>query len=307
METKTEKPISFLHQVGPSTLKQGITIPLSCQNGWLKKISKGEKIEIPVRLSESVSKATIRRINNNAGHLQIRYENKDGKPIREYIENNFMAPKGYVIKNGLIEVTITPDSHIEISIKNRSCNPRLFINPPILHNIPKPEFIQMSEYNNLKNCISQIDFQKQFNQIDYNFKISEALLNAGWKKEVKVVDELGLKCDFENNGVCVEVEFGNARTYYQDYIKFMLAEKYRQSRCGILICPVDSFAHYLCEIGRKRSEQKRMTAPQSLSYSGMMSYEKAVRELPYIGSIFHGRIAIAGIDVSQGNVNSIAD
>jgi hypothetical protein len=45
------------------------------------------------------------------------------------------------------------------------------------------------------------------------------LTGAGWQREQRVVDELGLKCDFEKNGIWVEVEFGNARSYYQDYVK----------------------------------------------------------------------------------------
>ena len=32
-----------------------------------------------------------------------------------------------------------------------------------------------------------------------------------------------LKSDFAKDGAWVEIEFGNARTYYQDFLKFMLA------------------------------------------------------------------------------------
>ena len=69
----------------------------------------------------------------------------------------------------------------------------------------------------------------------------------------RVVKELGLKCDFEKNGIWVEVEFGNARSYYQDYVKFMLAKKYRDARLGLLLCPTTSFASLLCELGRQRA------------------------------------------------------
>ena len=112
-----------------------------------------------------------------------------------------------------------------------------------------------------------------------------------------MVDALGLRCDFEKNGVWVEVEFGNARSYYQDYVKFMLARKYREARLGLLLCPTNVFAGLLCELGSKRA-QKDVVCERAPVYSGMMSYEKAVRELPYLGFMFEMPILVAGVGLS---------
>ena len=76
-------------------------------------------------------------------------------------------------------------------------------------------------------------------------------LRRGWRKEARVLKEIGLRVNFERNGTWLEVEFGNARGYYQDYIKFALADRYQSAACGILLCPTESFAHLLCELGRK--------------------------------------------------------
>ena len=125
------------------------------------------------------------------------------------------------------------------------------------------------------------------------------MLDRGWQREQRVVKELGLKCDFEKNGIWVEVEFGNARSYYQDYVKFMLARKYRAARLGLLLCPTTSFAALLCELGQKRARENSV-AEKSPVYSGMMSYEKAARELPFLGFMFEMPIVVAGVGV-RGN------
>jgi hypothetical protein len=123
------------------------------------------------------------------------------------------------------------------------------------------------------------------------------LSSKGWNREQRVVKELGLKCDFEKNGIWVEVEFGNARSYYQDYVKFMLAKKYHDAKLGLLLCPTTSFASLLCELGRQRAREN-VVRERPPVYSGMMSYEKAARELPFLGFMFEMPIVVAGVGVS---------
>ena len=94
----------------------------------------------------------------------------------------------------------------------------------------------------------------------------------------------------------MEVEFGNARSYYQDYVKFMLAKKYQSARLGVLICPTNSFASLLCELGRQRAREN-VVGERVPVYSGMMSYEKAVRELPFLGFMFEMPIVVAGVGI----------
>ena len=77
----------------------------------------------------------------------------------------------------------------------------------------------------------------------------------------------------------------------------MLARKYRDARFGLLLCPTKSFAALLCELGRQRAHANSV-AERSPVYSGMMSYEKAARELPYLGFMFEMPIVVAGVGVN---------
>jgi hypothetical protein len=92
----------------------------------------------------------------------------------------------------------------------------------------------------------------------------------------------------------VEVEFGNARTYYQDYIKFMLSFNRKVSQIGVLIVPTEGFARTMCEVGRKKAVAKGRH-----SYSGMIHLEKVRRELQYLEFMLHMPLAIAGIGVQH--------
>jgi hypothetical protein len=76
----------------------------------------------------------------------------------------------------------------------------------------------------------------------------------------------------------------------------MLAKKYRNAKLGLLLCPTTSFASLLCELGRQRARENVVREPPPV-YSGMMSYEKAVRELPYPGFMFEMPILVAGVGV----------
>jgi hypothetical protein len=53
-----------------------------------------------------------------------------------------------------------------------------------------------------------------------------------------------------------EVEFGNARAYYQDDVKFTLAAHYKTAEFGVLIVPTEQFARSLCKVGRQRALAK---------------------------------------------------
>ena len=166
----------------------------------------------------------------------------------------------------------------------------------LLHRLDKNDAKQFAEIEQIRETLAAVKYDAGFNQSDYNGRINEGLVSQGWNREQRVVSELGLKCDFEKNGIWVEVEFGNARSYYQDYVKFMLARKYRDAKLGLLLCPTTSFAALLCELGQQRARENsvRERAPV---YSGMMSYEKAARELPFLGFMFEMPIVVAGVGV----------
>ncbi len=119
-----------------------------------------------------------------------------------------------------------------------------------------------------------------------------------WQEETRILTEIGLRCDFQKNGIWLEVEFGNARVYYQDYIKFLLASRYQEARLSVLLCPTNAFAQLLCDLGQRRAmARKGRGAQRPPTYSGMMSYEKAIRELPFLEFLLTNKLVVAGIEI----------
>jgi len=286
--------LSFLHAVGVSTLKYGVTIPLEAQTERLRAIEKGDKVVVTVLCgAEEPVIAEIRRLNNKPGHLQFRYENKSQERLRLWLT----AVYGELTEGNLLEIIEVAPFTFYFKPILKSTAPTLQIGALQLHHLESQEMESIAEIHQIRESLVAVEYDVAFNQADYNGLISAGLMDRGWQREQRVVPELGLKCDFEKNGVWVEVEFGNARSYYQDYVKFMLARKYRAARLGLLLCPTTSFAALLCELGQQRARENsvRERAPV---YSGMMSYEKAARELPFLGFMFEMPIVVAGVGVA---------
>jgi hypothetical protein len=261
----------------------------------MRNIQKGSKVPVSILFgSEEPVIAEIRRLNNNPEHLQFRYENKSQERLRRYLSGIF----GSTGKGSLreIEEVIPLTFLFKPILKNTT--PSLQISNMLLHQLEHKEIERFIEITQIRESLAAVEYDISFSQTDYNSRINEGLTTKGWNCEQKVVEELGLKCDFEKNGIWVEVEFGNARSYYQDYVKFMLARKYRKARLGLLLCPTTSFASLLCELGRQRALENTIRERPPV-YSGMMSYEKAVRELPFLGFMFDMPIVVAGVEISS--------
>lgn len=288
--------MKFLHPVGISTLKYGVTIPVEAQTERMSAIEKGGKVPVTILFgTEEPVDAEIRRLNNKPGHLQFRYENRAQERLRRYLGELF----GSSAEGSLLEVTeVAPFTFLFRPIP-RTASPSLQISDMLMHRLEQAEMEKIEEIAQIRDSLSSVEYDAGFSQSEYNRRINEGLTTHGWKSEQRVVQDLGLKCDFEKNGVWVEVEFGNARSYYQDYVKFMLARKYRNARLGLLLCPTTSFASLLCELGRQRAREN-MVRERPPVYSGMMSYEKAARELPFLGFMFEIPIVVAGVGV-KGN------
>ncbi|MEA5115936.1 MAG: BglII/BstYI family type II restriction endonuclease [Geobacteraceae bacterium] len=294
MNYSDQEYLKFLHPVGMSTFKYGVTIPLEAQTQSMRAINKGEKVPVTILLgTEEPFIAEIRRLNNKLGHLQFRYENK----AQEHLRQNLIQIFGYAKEGCLLEVKeVAPFVFLFNPILLGSA-PSLQINDMLLHRLVQKDMDRIDEISQIKESLAAVEYDPGFSQSEYNKRINAVLTGAGWNREQRIVAELGLKCDFEKNGIWVEVEFGNARSYYQDYVKFMLAKKYRNSRLGVLICPTLSFASLLCELGRQRAQQNAVRERPPV-YSGMMNYEKAARELPFLGFMFEMPVVVAGVGVS---------
>ena len=270
-----------------------MTIPVEAQTKRMRAIEKGGKVPVTIFFDNNEPiVAEIRRLNNKPGHLQFRYENKAQERLRQYLTGIF----GSLAGGNLLEVEeVLPFTFLFKPILQNTA-PSLQISDMLLHRLEQQEMERFTEITQIRDSLAAVEYDVGFNQSDYNSRINEGLTTKGWNREQRVVDELGLKCDFEKNGIWVEVEFGNARSYYQDYVKFMLAKKYRNAKLGLLLCPTTSFAALLCELGRQRARENTVRERPPV-YSGMMSYEKAARELPFLGFMFEMPIVVAGVGV----------
>ena len=112
---------------------------------------------------------------------------------------------------------------------DRQSPPRLTICKPVYHNLSSIDARRIEEFADIEKALATVAYRAEDGQREYNARIAQALMERGWKREARVLKDLGLRLDFERNGVWAEVEFGNARAYYQDYIKFLLAHRYRSA------------------------------------------------------------------------------
>jgi|GEM_PF-857395 len=290
-------PIRFLHRVSVSTIRYGMTVPVAAQQSWLTHIGKGERIPITLCFNDIEITADITRINNAVGHLQIRYDRKINQPFKNALEQ--LIEQSEDADNVVVEVKETDRCQFHVlPFCGAGKIPSLAVSQPVLHCLDKSVTKINLEYADLADAIQSVNFIADYRQSDYNKMIANRLTERNWIAEPAVVDGLGLHCDFRKNGVWLEVEFGNARVYYQDYIKFLVAEKYHQYQFGILLCPMASFAGYLCELGTISAQRKRSDSRQS-KYSGMMTHEKATRELPYLAHFLNTKLIIAGLNVAN--------
>lgn len=278
-----------------------MAIPVIAQIAWLAEIQKGQSVPVTITFGDGESvPATLRRINNARGHLQFRYESKKQVTLRDYLAEIFGSTE---YPNGVLRVSEL-ESHVflfEPVAAGHQTIATLSLCNAHFHNCTNVDVRNRLEFKELERCLMAIPYNEEYNQSHYNKEIASALSSLGWKCETRILSEIGLRCDFEKNGVWVEVEFGNARVYYQDYIKFLLALRHKAAQLGILLCPTNAFAQLLCDLGQRRASLRRGDrSKRHPSYSGMMSLEKAMRELPFLEFMLTGSIVIAGIEIQSG-------
>jgi hypothetical protein len=246
--------VSFLHAIGQSSIRQGIAVPVIAQIGWLAQIKRGEAIRVTIEFGRGETvPGILRRINNAIGHLQFRYESKAQAPLRQYLADVFGTGRDFT--NCLLRISeIQPRVFWfePVSVGRRGIAALSLWNPHF-HNCNPGEVRHYPEYKDLERCLATISYNEDHNQSHYNREIASNLTGMGWGRETRILGEIGLRCDYEKNGVWVEVEFGNARVYYQDYIKFLLAGRHKHARLGVLLCPTNAFAQLLCDLGQRRA------------------------------------------------------
>lgn len=282
----------FRHVVGKSTLQEGMAVPRALEE-WIQAPAIGEKREIRLLFEGGQATATLRRIENTVGHVQIKYENRTGLPLRVWLQRLFGSTETGMEGEYLELVRIEGDTfQINAFPLSRQPSTRLVVTEWMFHRATDHVFKTFGALREIPAVVQGIEVKAHEGQGFYNRQLSCGFAKWNWIAEKLVVPGLALKSDFVKDGVQVEVEFGNARTYYQDYIKFMLAFNQKIAEIGVLVVPTEAFARSLCTVGREKAIAKGRH-----SYSGMIHLEKVRRELSHLTFMLNMPIAVVGIGV----------
>ncbi len=286
--------MTFKHLVGKSTLKEGITVHKNFES-FFHSPDLGQKRDITLLYGNNQSvQVVLRRLNNVRKHVQIKYTNRTQTPFVDWLNDIFIETRKGTIGEFLEIERISPDVFKLTAItKDMSHNAKLYVADSMYHKADKEGLSHDESFVEVEKIIRGISFKVDEGQAYYNREIERGFSSLSWQTEGKAIQGLNLKYDYRKAAVQVEVEFGNARSYYQDYIKFMLSYFSKQIHLGALITPTLGFANILCEIGKQKALQRGRK-----TYSGMMHFEKALKEFQYLRPIFDMPIVIMGIDIS---------
>jgi hypothetical protein len=282
------------HAVGKSTLKEGFAIPREFEE-WIGAPVRGAKREIYLAFDGQIIQATLRRIDNEKGSVQVKYETKEGEPFRTWLAKVFSATLVGQLGE-YFEVKKTGEGPLQVSPFPNATAPvsSLHVEQWLFHGGADKLFEQDTPLTEIPAVVRAVKFIADEGQSHYNHEFSHSFTAWEWDSECRVIKELGLKADFAKDGVQAEVEFGNARTYYQDFVKFLLGNRYCGCEMGVLIVPSASFAKHLCEVGRQRAVKKGRH-----QYSGMINFDKVHREFKYLEFMLSMPIAIAGVSADR--------
>ena len=286
--------MTFKHLIGKSTLKEGITVHKNFES-FFGSPDSGQNKGITLLYGNNQSvQVVLRRLNNVRKHVQIKYTNKIHTFFVDWLNEVFTETRKGTIGEFLEIEKISPEVFKLIPItKDMAHNAKLYIADSMYHKADKESLSHNDSFVEIEKIISGISFKVDEGQAFYNREIERAFSSLSWQKEGKAIPKLELEYDYRKDAVQVEVEFGNARSYYQDYIKFMLSYFSKQIHLGTLITPTIGFANILCEIGKQKALQRGRK-----TYSGMMHFEKAFKEFHYLKPIFDMPIVMLGIDIS---------
>ena len=299
-------PATFRHLVGRSTLTQGIAIRRDFEE-WFDAPPKGEARSITLAYGpeQSSVEVVLRRVNNESGSVQIRYQSRRQKPFREWLSATF-DPADRAHNPLLLELHKIGEDAYRVAplLRDDRGNLHLCLGPALYHNNAASLERQTPVFQDISEAISAIPVAPGVGQAHYNEQIRQQFVARGWSCNEPVVPELPLRSDFKRGDVQVEVEFGNARSYYQDYLKFLLPFTRGIIRIGVLLVPTTDFARLLCMMGTRRAVERANRAGVSLTrppkYSGMITYEKVEREFEPLRFVLNMPLVVRGVDFWGG-------
>lgn len=280
-------------------MKEGITVRREFED-WFGSPEIGSKREITLIYdNDRESKAILRRLNNRGNHVQIKYETMRSSQFREWLQAVFKDSSKQATGEILEFHEVSKDKYLLRPLTLEMLDgTNLRISKTLHHGGAESLIPYIPAFKEVSQVINEVGFRVGKTQVYYNQKLREGFTSRGWSTEKPIIQGFNLRFDHRKGNVQIEVEFGNARSYYQDYIKFSIAFNEGLISMGGLITPTSDFANVLCEVGRDNAWQK--AKQQGLggkpTYSGMMTYEKAAWEFRYLKFMLNMPIVVMGID-----------
>ncbi len=291
----------FRHVVGKSTLKEGITVHKDFTN-WFDSPEVGSKRTITLVYDDKEVDVVLRRLNNKGTHVQIKYETANSSRFRGWLESVFVASRDQTIGEILEFHKVSRDEYLLKPLTLEMVDgTNLLISKTIYHGGAQQIIPYIPVFKEVSEVINEVDFKVGKTQAYYNQKLREGFAGKGWATDRPIIEQLNLRYDHRKANVQIEVEFGNARSYYQDYLKFSIAFNEGIISLGGLIAPTADFANILCATGEENAWQrvKKQGLEGKPTYSGMMTYEKAVGEFQYLKFMLNMPIVVIGIDYKE--------
>lgn len=289
--------MKFKHFIGKSTFLYGFTIPKYLYS-FIQPPDKGQKRKIHLLFQDDLIEVDLRTINNGIGHCQVRYDSEQYLSFKNKLKDIFRFTLGNIENNcsEYLDIEVLDQYTLKIIPHAYIDNDFLYVSNFINHNIECECLKNNLFFGEVIEAIQNIKFEKNERQMYYNKRLKEEFTKLEWEYEKNVVEDekITLKCDFRKVTSQLEIEFGNARGYYQDLIKFMMAYNSGYIDMGGLIVPSEKFAKHLCSLGKQEAIKKHKD-PQK-TYSGMASFEKINREFKYIKELFKIPMFILSID-----------
>lgn len=278
------------HAVGKSTLVEGFAVPKLLEE-WIGAPGRGCRREIALLFDGRRQPVTLRRLNTARGPVQVKYEDRRAGAFRDWLRERF-PPDAAGRSGDYFELhKVDGDTFRVVPCPRAGKANALRVADWLFHH-GSERFLSEATFAELQAIVQSVDFLAGEGQAHYNRVFARHFAAWSWEAERRVVPDLGLKSDFVKDATWVEIEFGNARTYYQDYLKFLLAGRYSSARVGVLVVPGEAFARHLCAVGRLRAQAKGRSR-----YSGMIHFEKVKREFRYLEFLLTMPVAIAGIEM----------
>ena len=262
--------MKFKHFIGKSTFIYGFTIPKYVYP-FIQPPDKGRKRKICLIFQDDSIEVDLRTINNEIGHCQVRYDSEQYQNFKKKLKDIFTFTLNNIENNcsEYLDIEILDQQTLKIIPCSYINNDFLYVKNFINHNIECECLKNNLLFSEIIEAIQNIKFKKNERQMYYNKRLKEEFTKLEWEYEKNVVEDekITLKCDFRKATSQLEIEFGNARGYYQDLIKFMMAYNSKYIDMGGLIVPSEKFAKHLCLLG-KQEAIKKYNNPQK-TYSGM--------------------------------------